>query len=186
MDIQQALLNRQTIHTYSTDPISSEAMTDALQAAVCAPNHRLTFPWRFTQVGAQTRARLADLSVSLQERGASDPLSPRVIESIRSKVLDPAELVVPSLVKHEDAFTAREDYAAVSCAIQNLMLSLTGHGIGTKWSTGKITTQPETYQLLGINPLQEEIVGFIWVGLPNGGQKRPARPPLEDFVRQLP
>ena len=33
---------------------------------------------------------------------------------------------------------ALEDHAAVSCAIQNLMLYLAARGIGSKWMTGKM------------------------------------------------
>ena len=48
--------------------------------------------------------------------------------------------------------------------IQNLSLSLIADGVGSKWSTGKITNDFNTYQIAGIDPTVEEIIGFIWVG----------------------
>ena len=57
-----------------------------------------------------------------------------------------------------------EDYAACACAIQNLSLSLVADDVGCKWSTGKITKHPNTYQIAQINSSEEEIIGFIWIG----------------------
>ena len=45
-----------------------------------------------------------------------------------------------------------------------MCLSLAADGVGSKWSTGKITTNPSTYRIVGINALEEQIIGFIWVG----------------------
>ena len=36
-----------------------------------------------------------------------------------------------------------EDHAAVACAIQNLMLSFAGDGVGSKWMTGALGAPPE-------------------------------------------
>ena len=39
--------------------------------------------------------------------------------------------------------------------------------VGCKWSTGKITKDPNTYQIAQINSSKEEIIGFIWIGYGN-------------------
>ena len=44
------------------------------------------------------------------------------------------------------------------------MLSLAGDGVGSKWSTGKLTTHESTYEIARIDPIEEEIIGFIWIG----------------------
>ena len=105
---------------------------------------------------------------------------------IRDKILNPAELIVVSIVRCSDPAIAREDYASAACAIQNLCLSLFADGFGSKWSTGKVTTHPETYEHLGIDPDLDEIIAFVWAGIPADDRKRPARPALSDVVRRLP
>ena len=77
-------------------------------------------------------------------------------------------------------FREKEDYAATTCAIHNWVLSLWGEGVGAQWSTGKITRHEQTYPLLGIDPLKEELVGFLKAGYP---QKVPQPPkkPLENI-----
>nr|MBX2797003.1 hypothetical protein [Myxococcales bacterium] len=43
-------------------------------------------------------------------------------------------------------------------------LSLHADGFHSKWSTGKVTTHPRTYEILRIDATQERIVGFVWIG----------------------
>jgi nitroreductase len=185
MDVHEAIRSRRTIHSYRTEPLPEGAIQRALEAAHLAPNHRLTFPWRFTRVGGETRGHLADLAVRLQTE-KQGTLPGEVIQKIRSKVLDPAELIVVSIVRHEDPFTAREDYAATACAIQNLHLALWAEGVGSKWSTGGPTRHEDGYRILGVDRNTEEIVGFVWAGLPAKVPPCPARPALESVVRSLP
>ena len=185
MDLHKALHQRRTIHIYKPEPIPDEAVQRALQAAIMAPNHRLTWPWRFTQVGGETRARLAELAVRLKTRAGTE-LSEAKIEKIRAKVQDPAELVVVSLIRQSDPSIAREDYASAACAIQNLQLSLCAEDIGSKWSSGELTNDAETYRILAIDALSEEIIAFVWAGIAEKIPNTPQRPPLQQLLRQRP
>ena len=185
MDLHRALRERRTVHSYSRDPVAEDVIERALSAAIHAPNHRLTMPWRFLRVGRETRAALADLAVrlSIAKKG---PMTPEIEAKVRSKILDPHELIVVSVVRSDDAQTAREDLAAAACAIQNLSLSLFADGVGSKWSTGEPSRVDEGYALLGIDRAREDIVGFVWVGVPKRVPQIPPRPPLSDLVRRLP
>lgn len=186
MDARDAILQRRTVHRYTTDPIPDGAVERALECAIAAPNHKLTYPWRFTRVGADGRQQIEDLYVDLK-RSDSDGLSDDDERKYRRKVGDPPELVVPSQVLADDEFRRREDYAAVATAIQNLMVSLRSEGIFSKWTTGSVTRHPETYEILEIDPDDEEIVGFVWIGYPREDRtdvESPARPALDQFVRE--
>ncbi len=48
--IHDILLNRRTIHLYEPGEVSKEILHQALEAAHHAPNHRHTWPWRFTSL----------------------------------------------------------------------------------------------------------------------------------------
>lgn len=185
MDLHETLLARRTIHAYTTDPLPEGAVERALEAAVHAPNHRLTFPWRFVRVGRQTREALAELVVRLKSKPGEE-LPAEAIDKARAKVLNPAELLVVSIRRHEDPQTAREDYASAACAIQNLHLALWAEGVGSKWSSGKPTRHPEAYAIFGIDPEVEEIVGFVWAGIAAKVPPKPERPPLDELVRRMP
>lgn len=174
---------RRTIHDYTPDPVDEGALERAFAAAQEAPCHRLTWPWRFTRVGPQTRQALVDLN--LRVKGEKRALSDEVRAKITRRMRDP-ELVVVSQVRCDDPMRSKEDYAAVACAIQNFSLSLHTEGIGTKWGTGAITRHPEAYGLVGVDPSAEEIVGFLFVGHPAVVPEAPVRPPLDEVVRRLP
>lgn len=184
MNVQEVLLTRRTIHTYQPGaPLPDGALEAALEAAHHAPNHRLTVPWRFTLPGPVTRAALAELGLALKQTKRPDC----DVAKIKRKLLDPAACVVVSQVLQSDPAIREEDYASVACAIQNLMLSLHARGVGTKWTTGKVTAHPDTYGIVGIDPTQERIVGWVWAGVAEQDPPTPdRRVALTDVIRRLP
>ena len=186
MKIQELLLDRKTVHDYRPEPLPAGALERALAAAVAAPNHRMTEPWRFVRVGPETRKVLVDISADL--KGGPAKLGEAGLQKLAAKMVDPAELLVVCQVRHPDPDIAREDYAAVACAVQNVMLSLWSEGLGSKWSTGAVTTDERTYAALGVDPAQQEIVGFLWAGhaLRPDVPKPRRRQPASEILRSVP
>jgi nitroreductase len=174
-ELQALIVSRSTVHDFSSEPLPEGALDRAIAAGLTAPNHRMTEPWRFVRVGLNARERLAQVQARLKDKGRAP--SAESLARAREKMLASAELVVVCRVVHPDAGIAREDYAAIACAVQNISLSLWAEGIGSKWSTGGVTTDGETYQTLGLNSGETEIVGFLWLGYakPNSLAKKPPR-----------
>jgi nitroreductase len=162
MNLQELIADRRTVHDYVQGPLPDGAVERAVSAAMAAPNHRMTEPWRFVRVGPEARSALVDISAEL--KGGPSAVGEAGLQKLRAKMLNPAELLVVCQVLHADPEIAREDYAAVACAVQNAMLSFWAEGLGSKWSTGGVTTDERTYQLLGVEPAKEAIVGFLWAG----------------------
>ena len=183
MDVVEAIKTRRTAHFYEDKPVAEAVLREALECATRAPNHKLTNPWRFTRVGPETRAKLVDLAVEVKEQ--KRPLAPGQEEKVRAKVGSSAELLVVRQVLDDDAFRRKEDYAACACALQNMMLALWSHGVSTKWSTGGATRAPETYEITGVDPEAEEIIGFLFIGYSDHQPETP-RTPVEQVVDTLP
>jgi nitroreductase len=162
-DLQSLLLSRRTIHDYTAQPLPEGALDAAIEAAIRAPNHKLTNPWRFTLLGPQAREALSTLAVHLKTDGAMAP--PERVAKVRAQFDTPPALLVVSQIVSPDAHRAHEDYAACACAIQNLQLSLWARGVGSKWSSGAITTHADTYKLAGVSA-PEQIIGFVWIVYP--------------------
>ncbi len=181
--VHAALIGRRTVHRYAPRPVDEAILRRALEAAHAAPCHKLTWPWRFTRVGATTRKALVAINIRLKSKAG--PLDDERCAKLHDKMLNPAELLVVSQVLDDDAFRRQEDYAATACAIQNLSISLAAEGIGSKWSTGGVTRDPETYERLGIDPASEQIVGFVWVGHAAKPPPVPPRPPVQSVVREV-
>ena len=104
---------------------------------------------------------------------------------VRQKLAAPPELIVMVQALDEDEMRRKEDYASIACAIQNMSLVLWAEGVGSKWSTGKVTRHKKTYELCEVDRDHEEIVGFVWVGYPLHTVSSPRRP-LEEVYRELP
>lgn len=186
MDLQELIASRQTIHDFQARALPEGALERAVSAAIAAPNHRMTEPWRFVRVGPETRQALLHISADLKGGGA--PLSESGLDKLRAKMLLPAELLVICQTRQDKAEVAREDYAAVACAVENAMLSLWAEGIGSKWSTGAVTTDERTYRALGVDPAALEIVGFFWAGYSAKSDvpKPRRRRAIADVLRSVP
>ena len=181
MEIAEAIKKRRTLHIFSKKRVPREVIEKSIVAANQAPCHRRTFPWRFTNIGIKKRELLYQLQLTLKFGDTS--IDESSLKKIKEKMLNPSHLLIATQVCTDNQVQKLEDYAACACAIQNLSLSLVADDVGCKWSTGKITTDPNTYQIAEINPSEEEIVGFIWIGY---GTKPPLikRPLISTIYRE--
>tara|TARA_B100001996_G_scaffold367002_1_gene338226 strand:+ start:698 stop:1270 length:573 start_codon:yes stop_codon:yes gene_type:complete len=167
---QENILSRRTIYRFKDKAVPETIITQALKAASCAPCHKHTHPWRFYSIGKNTRESLIPLITNLarikSEKKGSSNVS-KDIERAVSKIKNaPVLFAITSKLSPDDSFREKEDYAATVCALHNMVLSFWSNGVGSLWSTGSVTREPETYQKLGINGKEEEIIGFIRSGYP--------------------
>ena len=162
MEISEAIKKRRTIHFFSKKIVPKEVIERSIISANQAPCHRRTFPWRFTSLGIKKRELLFQLELSL--KFGENPIEEFDFKKTKDKILNPSHLLVATQICSDNQVQRLEDYAACACAIQNLSLSLVADGVGSKWSTGKITSEPNTYQIAEIDPSEEKIIGFILIG----------------------
>ena len=169
--VHQALLGRRTVNNFDPHRTVDPAIVDqAVHAAIYAPNHKMTEPWRFIFLGNQTITAIATLNAATisQKDAAKGETKRQRWQAI------PGWCVVTCAKSPSDPVQEREDYAATSCAIQNFMLSLWSHNVGTKWTSGPITRTTEFADLCGIDPAKELVVGCLWYGHADGLQAIPA------------
>jgi len=183
MDAWDTMMSRRTAHEWVPGPVDDALIERALKAAHQAPCHKFTWPWRFVVVGPEAREALVPIAIACKERKRA--LSPAMRERLAAKTRGPGALIVACVKRCDNAFQAREDYAATACAIQNILLTVTDAGLHGKWSTGGVTTAAATYEVLGVDAEELEIIGFVWIGQ---GASLPTvvRPGLDDVVRRIP
>ena len=182
MEIAEAIKKRRTLHIFSKKSVPSKVIEKSIFAANQAPCHRRTFPWRFTSIGIKKRELLYQLQLTL--KFGDKQVDKCSLKKIRDKMLNPSHLLIATQLCSDDRVQKLEDYAACACAIQNLSLSLVADDVGCKWSTGKITKDPNTYKIAEINAFKEEIIGFIWIGY---GNEPPVfkRPSISTIYRKM-
>jgi len=182
MDAKKAIFNRRTIHSFEDKKVSENIIKNSIEAANQAPCHRLTFPWRFYSVSIKKRLQILDLAIEIKsEKKQIDANAENII---KEKYLNPSHLLITSQILNKEFTIQKEDYAACSCAIQNLAISLASDGVFSKWSTGAITKNPKTYEIIGLNAKIEEIIGFIWIGY---GKNLPKinRPLIDQIYKEI-
>ena len=184
MDTHKAIRTRRTAHLWQAVSVPDEVIRRGLEAAHCAPCHRLTWPWRFVLPGPVTRDRLFEIGVQLKATKTGSEITDDFRRKMEPKLLNPALVVVTQRIS-DNPRMFEEDYAACACAIQNLCLSVHADGFYSKWSTGGLTTHAQTYEVLGVASDVERIIGFVWIGTPARVPSAPKRSDLDEHTRRL-
>ena len=159
-ELAELIRGRRTINLYLQTPVPDELVREAIDAAIWAPNHHVTEPWRFYLLGPATIAR----TVELVRQIVTERKGPKAGDFKAEQWAEKPGWLVVTCRRSEDELMQREDYAACSAAIQNLLLYLWQAGVGSKWTTGPITRDPRFFELLGIDADAEFVVGLIWYG----------------------
>ncbi|KRS22552.1 nitroreductase [Alishewanella sp. WH16-1] len=177
MDALTLLTSRYSSPRLTEPAPSAEAMALIKRAAVQVPDHGALRPWRFVVVqGREALVRLGDIfaeaaieedptiSLELQERARQLPLrAPMVIVCI-AKITDHPK--VP----------AAEQVQSTACAVMAMQQMAFALGYGGIWRTGAYTQYDYVKQAFEL-AADDEIVGFLYLGTPNG--EAPNRTPLD-------
>ena len=166
MNVSDAIAQRRSIKKFQDRPVTREEIERLLEAAVLAPNHHLTQPWRFYVLGPESRRRYG---LALGERKARKLPDPDAANAVREKTAAEHEaypaLIAVAMVQHEVPETREEDYAAVMQAIANIMLTAVERGLGTHMRTGAVMQDPAARAAVGVGD-GERIVALVSVGVP--------------------
>jgi nitroreductase len=169
--ISDLIKSRRTVRAFTGQPVSDETLAELVDAAVWAPNHRMTEPWRFyiLRKSGETRRKVAELAYEWTLANTLNPNPERAIssaEAVRKELLEaPAVVYVYSLLG-DNAEIAEENYSATSCAIQNLMLAAHARGLGVGWSTGKPARHEKLAGTLGAGGASR-LVACLFIGHPS-------------------
>ena len=179
-EVGEVLQGRRTINLFLQTRVPTSLVRDAIEAATWAPNHHVTEPWTFYLLGKDTVAACLDLVRDIVTRKKDA----RAAEFKASKWAEKPGWLVVTCRQSDDALREREDYAACSAAIQNLMLYLWKAGVGTKWTTGDITRDPRFHDIVGIGD-DETVVALLWYGYPKITPDQ-SRKPVGDVLVERP
>ena len=162
--VYEAIHNRRMNNEFTEFVPNREALERMLDAAVWAPNHRLTNPWRFfvLEKGGEKRAEVAQLAYdNLFARSGNHENA----DGSRQRVLDAPALIYVYSVPADSEEMTQENYAAACCAVQNLLLAAVAEGLAGDWSTGNTTRHPALAETLGGEP-DWAMVGALFIGQP--------------------
>ena len=188
MDTFDAITRRTSTRTFRAEPLPRHVIERLLMAAVRAPNHKLTEPWRFAVLTGESKRRYAEIRRAHRAMKFDDPESPEAVRAVEKTWREhndtPAFVVVMCAVS-DDEVRREEDYGATMMAIENFLVAAAGDGIGTWLRTGGIMSHPDVMQLVQV-PGACRIVGIISAGyLAGEPEPTPRRKSLGDVVQWL-
>ena len=192
MDAIDAILSRRTVREMLDTPLSDEIVDLILNAAIWAPNHKLTEPWRFVVLGPESRLALAQGVVDYKSglfAGAVDiEAADRMKDRVWQRFIRVGAIVAVTCVSSpkSDSHRKRDDLAAVCAAIQNIQLAAWSQGVGACWVNGTVSHMAKTAELLQLNEHGELLVGIISLGYPARAPDAGRRTPAAAFTRTLP
>ncbi len=186
MDLLEAICNRRSVKQFTDRPISRDEIERLLEAAVQAPNHRMTQPWHFYALGPVARRAWGETLGSRKAKKVEDPEAARaVIEKVAAAEAAVPAMIAVSMTLDENPETREEDYAATMMAVQNLLLAAHALGFGAHLKTGAVMDDPRARAALGI-PDGERIVATIQLGEPGSVPEAKPRRPAAEVTTWLP
>jgi nitroreductase len=185
MPLIDLLLRRRSIKRFTDRPVTRAEIETMLDAAVLAPNHRLTEPWRFYVLGPDAREAYG-LAVGIRKaRKIEDPEAARALrDRVASEHRALPCMIAVAVVQSDNPETADEDYAATMMGVQNLALTAVELGLGTAIRTGAVMGDAAARTAAGVAE-NERIVAIVNVGEPAevpGGPKKTAAGELTKWV----
>ncbi|HWO73000.1 MAG TPA: nitroreductase [Dehalococcoidia bacterium] len=184
MDILEAIAARRSRGKMLPETPPRALVEKVLAAAVEAPNHHDTQPWRFFVLAGEARQEFGEaLAQALRRRlDGADPskleglmLAERV-KPLRSPVL----IVVGVCSDRDDPMTRREDLQAASAALENMLLAANALGLAAIWRTGDGAYDDYVKAHFGLRP-EDEIAGVLYLGYADPSVPEP-EPRKRDFA----
>lgn len=186
MDILTAIGARRSVKQFTTRAVTRDEIETLLDAAVQAPNHRMTQPWRFYVLGAEARRAYGD---ALGARKAKRVEDPAVGRQVRDKVAGEHEalpaVIAVAMTIDENPEIREEDYAACMMAVQTITLAATALGLGTHIKTGGVMDDPAARAAVGV-PDDQRIVALVNVGEPETVPEPKPRTDAPSLTRWIP
>lgn len=166
MDLIETIKSRRSIREFTPREVTREEVDTLLDAAVTAPNHRMTEPWRFYVLGPEARR---GLGLALGARKARRVDDHEAAEMVRQKVATEHEqlplIIAVAVVENENPEIREEDYAAGMMAVQNLCLAAVAMGLGTHIKTGAVMQDPAAREAIGVAE-DERVIAMVNIGEP--------------------
>jgi nitroreductase len=169
MNLENAIRERRSIGLVKPDEVDQALIEKLLEAAVYAPNHHQTEPWRFFVLRGDGRRVLgqayAQIASELIEDSTSDANQAALKKHYDKAFRAPVIIVAVCEAAASPKVDRREELAAVHAAVQNMLLQACDMGLGAIWRTGAPAYHPHMKKAFGLRD-EHEVVGFIYVGHP--------------------
>ena len=178
----EALLTRCSVKFVQAPGPSDEQLDLILRAAMCAPDHGATRPWRFKLVRGAAIPALLDIAVRAGEQEGKPIPGHKIENSRRWLAKVPLMIAVACALDHGGRIPEHERMLAVGAAVMNILNAAHMQGYSAFWSTGMGTYLDGVADALGFDTLDYRFMGYVAIGTPIEPAPTVQRPDYHDFV----
>lgn len=162
--MEKIIKDRRSIRVFAEQKVADEAIDAVLEAGRWAPSGLNNQPWRFAVI---TDSALKDELSTLTRYGT---------------IITSAYAVIAVFLDTDAGYDRTKDLQAIGACIENMLLEITGLGLGGVWLGEILKSSAEVKQLVGA-PDTYDFMAAIALGCPAEAPSRSAgRKPLDELV----
>lgn len=158
---------------------AGETLRAIILAASRAPDHGRLVPFRFFEIANNARDRLADMLEAAQRILTTDPTQPEIDKAREKAHQGPLILaMIGRIDPNHPKITASDQWLAVGCALENLLLAAQSFGFAAAIRSGRFLETAPMREGFGLGP-NEHLVSLIAVGTPAEWPPEKPKPSLD-------
>ncbi|KAK9829250.1 hypothetical protein WJX72_004755 [[Myrmecia] bisecta] len=173
-DTQELIRKRRSVFPkdYTGEPVDRAVIGSLLEAANWAPTHGKTEPWRFVVLGRTSQETMIDLTLDVLRKTLpvdQFEMKEKKINGKRQSAYPKVPYMIAICMKRQanpdKVMPEWEEMSACACAVQNMALMATAHGLAGYWTswTAEARESPEMKQFLLLQP-DDRCLGFFMLG----------------------
>jgi nitroreductase len=186
-DISRLIRSRRSVYPpqYTGEIIDQRVIEEIIENANWAPTHKRTEPWRFVVFSGSGLKTLAEFMAGLYKDVTTQngTFNEHKHQQLSTKPLKASHIISIGMKRDEkEQLPEVEEIESVACAVQNMCLTATAHGIGCYWGSGGITYFEQAKPFFGLG-IKDRLLGFLYMGVPRKDLPDGKRKPIADKVR---
>lgn len=184
--ITSVIRHRRTIKPkqFNDQTIDDSILKEILENANWAPTHGMTQPWRFSVFRGAARQRLADfLAETYKQITPAESFKQNKYEGMSSNAMKAPVVIAIGMKRQEiEKISELDELQAVACAVQNMHLTATAHGLGGFWSTNVAAVSDRMREFLHLGS-RDRALGLFYLGYPDCRWPEGNRQPVSAKIR---
>ena len=187
--------NRRSIRKYNPDEIERKLIDEIIYSASLAPSAKNRQPWKFIVYQGKEKDKLVDVmrhGINSEKMNHELMLewafaipdaenTVRIMQEVPCliAVLNTNQYTPFASIENEKRIVEISDSLSIGAAIENMILTATGYGLGTLWIANTCFAYNELMDFIGTD---SQLTGIVAVGFADEAPAKRPRKPLEEIV----
>ena len=173
--------NRRSIRKYRSDEIDRKLIEEIIYSATLAPSAKNRQPWKFIVYQGEAKDKLVEvMRHGINSEKITHELMPEWAFAIPDAENTVRNQYTPfASIEREKRIVEICDSLSIGAAVENMILTATGYGLGTLWIANTCFAYNELIEFIGTD---NQLTGIVAVGTANEAPPKRPRKALRDVV----